>query len=47
MKYEKPQLSHFDVILNKSMAAGLGEWLDNAGYDKTVEDHITTYEVNS
>ena len=47
MKYEKPQLCFHDVILNKTIASGLGEWLDNAGYDETVEDHITTYEVNS
>ena len=47
MKYEKPQLKFYDVVLDKTIASGLGEWLDSAGYDKTVEDHITTYEVNS
>lgn len=47
MKYEKPQLILKEYISLKPMASGLGEWLNDSGYDSDAADHISTYEINS
>jgi len=48
MKYEKPIIVISDITTSKSIAStGLSEWLETSGYDASVENHITTYEVNS
>lgn len=47
MKYSKPQLVVSNIVVSETIATGLSEWLDNTGYDETVAQHITTFEVNS
>ena len=47
MKYLKPDLIIQSLTSKETIASGLSEWLDDSGYENSITEHITTYEINS